>query len=304
METPSAPRPGSSLHVKDSAPRAEPAASDGQGQDGTDVTSNFGRVAEPGLQRQVLEVLASARRYNEWIASLALPHLGGDPIEIGSGLGDQATFWLRSGVRALTLSDSDARSVAYLAQRFSAQKHVVVRLLDITDAEPAEHSTAVAINVLEHTLEDQRALRALGQLVRPGGRVVVFVPAFEFAMSRFDREIGHVRRYTKATLIEAFIAAGIQPVDCRYINAPGLIAWMAMMKLLRRSPADGRLVRLWDAAVVPITRAVEARWQPPFGQSVLGVGLAHINGSSSHWDGQPVATKPGSRQDRRPGCRE
>ncbi len=38
------------------------------------------------LQHRVLEALESARNYNAWIASLALPYLGDDPIEVGSGL--------------------------------------------------------------------------------------------------------------------------------------------------------------------------------------------------------------------------
>jgi hypothetical protein len=37
-------------------------------------------------------------------------------------------------------------------------------------------------------------MRAAHHLVRPGGTVVIFVPAFQFAMSRFDRSVGHVRR--------------------------------------------------------------------------------------------------------------
>ena len=274
MEAHATPRFGSGLPVSGSVTPIAPDEYDGRGHDGSIGSLLSARLPEPELQRRVLEVLSAARRYNDWVASLALPHLGDDPIEIGSGLGDQAAVWLRSGVRTLTLSDSDADSVAYLSKRFSAQGHVAVRQLDITSAEPGEHSAAIAINVLEHTTDDVSALRALRALVRPGGRVVIFVPAFELAMSKFDREIGHVRRYTKATLLDTFEGAGVSPMECRYINGPGLIAWIVMMKLLRRSPADGPLVRLWDAAVVPITRTVEARWKPPFGQSVLGVGIA------------------------------
>lgn len=235
-------------------------------------TSTNERHVEPDLQRRVLEVLSSAKRYNAWIASLALPYLGDDPIEVGSGLGDQAALWLEWGVPRLTVSDSDEDSVDYLDERFSPGGRVAVQRLDITKSDRGGHSAAVAINVVEHTTDDVGALNALAHLVRPGGHIVVFVPAFEFAMSKFDRDIGHVRRYSRATMLNAFTGAGIDPVECRYINAPGLIAWLLMMKLLRRSARDGLLVRIWDTTVVPTTRLVEGRWTPPFGQSILAVG--------------------------------
>ena len=104
-----------------------------------------------------------------------------------------------------------------------------------------------------------------------GGEISVVVPAFGFAMSRFDREIGHHRRYTVTSLAAAFGSAGLEPVDVRYVNAPGLVAWTVGMRLLRRRPREGIVLQAWDRAVVPLTRAVEARFRPPFGQSVLGV---------------------------------
>ena len=58
------------------------------------------RDAQPhyDLQLEVLETLADARNYNDWVSSLAFPYLGDDPLEIGSGLGDQAALWLERGL--------------------------------------------------------------------------------------------------------------------------------------------------------------------------------------------------------------
>ena len=57
-----------------------------------------------------------------------------------------------------------------------------------------------------------------------------------------------------------------------YVNAPGLLAWFAGMRVLRMTPQDGPTVRLWDRFVVPAARAVEGRVRLPFGQSVFAVG--------------------------------
>jgi SAM-dependent methyltransferase len=230
------------------------------------------------LQLSTLEALASARRYNSWIAALALPHLGDHPIEIGSGLGDQAHLWLEAGLGRITLSDLERRSVDALQARFRHDDRVDVRLLDLATCEPGDYSAVVAVNVLEHIVGDRAALAAAARLVRPGGKVIVFVPAFPMAMSRFDRDIGHIRRYRRRTLTARLLEVGLRPSTVHYVNAPGLLAWMVMMKVLRGRPQEGLGLRLWDDLVVPITRRVEQRVRPPFGQSLLAVGIA--DGSS------------------------
>jgi SAM-dependent methyltransferase len=223
------------------------------------------------LQHSVLEALESARNYNDWVASLVLPYLGDDPLEIGSGTGVYAELWLAKGVDRLTVSDLDPELVERLRERFAGDPRVRVARLDLLDAPSAEHSAVVALNVLEHVEDDVEGLRAASRLVRPDGAVAVFVPAFPFAMSRFDRAIGHHRRYTLATARSAFERAGLELQELRYVNAPGLVAWTVGMRLLGLSPREGPLLRAWDGVVVPPARALERHVRMPFGQSVLAV---------------------------------
>lgn len=172
----------------------------------------------------------------------------------------------------MTVSEVDRELVDRLRHRFAGDERVVVRELDVLSASPAQHSALVAVNVLEHIADDVGALRAAARLVRPGGAIVTFVPAFEFAMSRFDRALGHCRRYTVETARQAFTDAGLAAEEIRYVNAPGLVAWTIWMRLLGMTPRDGIVLRGWDRAVVPAARWLEERRRPPFGQSVLAVG--------------------------------
>ena len=224
------------------------------------------------LQHSVLEALESAQNYNAWTASLVLPYLGDDPLEIGGGTGTNAKRLLEAGLPRLTVSEADPELVERLHERFAGDGRVTVLDLDLLEARHGEHSAVVAFNVLEHIEDDVAALRSAARLVRPGGAVVLFVPAFGFAMGRFDREIGHYRRYTKASAARALADAGIQVEELRYVNAPGLAAWTVGMRLLRLRPRDNRVLRAWDRTVIPVTRRLETRVHPPFGQSLLAVG--------------------------------
>jgi SAM-dependent methyltransferase len=224
------------------------------------------------LQSFTLESLTSAVNYHRWVTDLLAPYLGDDPLEIGSGLGDYARTWLDDGLAKVTVSDLDPHRLQLLRERFAADPRASVEQIDVFTAAPARHSSAVAVNVLEHIQDDSGALSGMARLVAPGGVVAVFVPAFPFAMSRFDREVGHFRRYRAASLSQAFETAGLRVERLHYVNAPGLFAWFAGMRLLRMTPQDGVTVRLWDRFVVPVARAVEGRVRPPFGQSLLAVG--------------------------------
>jgi hypothetical protein len=99
----------------------------------------------------------------------------------------------------------------------------------------------------------------------------VFVPAFEMAMSNFDREVGHVRRYTRRSLSTTFEAAGLELDAIHYVNSLGLVAWITGMRLLGRRPMSGEALRRWDSMVIPRLRRLEQRREPPFGQSLFAV---------------------------------
>ena len=225
---------------------------------------------ETQLQSDVLEDLRGARHYRQWLVRLVSPSLGDDPIEIGSGIGDYA-MELAAGRRSYTATEPDPDRFAVLADRFADDPVVRVRQLGLPADQTGDHSAVVMLNVLEHIEHDVAALRSAAGLVRPGGAVVVFVPAFNGAMSRFDRLIGHHRRYTKRSLGEALTAAGLPIEQLHYVNSVGLISWFLLMRCARMIPRDGRALRLYDATVIRAVGWLERFARPPFGQSVLAV---------------------------------
>lgn len=228
------------------------------------------------LQSDVLEDLSDAHRYRRWLADLARPYLGEHPIEIGSGTGDYALEWAE-GVRRFTATEADEHRFASLCARFGDHPVITPSWLLLPHEENPHrphherHTAALAYNVLEHIPDDVAALRDMARLVRPGGAVVLLVPAFPSAMSRFDRAVGHERRYTRASLGAALHAAELRVQELRYVNPIGLLSWYVAVKWLRRTPRNGVLLRVYDRTVVPIARLADRRLPAPFGQSVFAV---------------------------------
>jgi SAM-dependent methyltransferase len=224
-----------------------------------------------------LEGARSADNYNRWIADQFLPHVGRRVLEVGCGIGNLSEFWAD---RELFVGiDTEEFCVSKCRQRFQSRSNV--RLFqDRVGADgwverwsENKVDTVLAVNVLEHIRDDLAALRGWRSIVEAGGggTIGIFVPAFEFAYSWFDRRYGHFRRYTKESLRDKLLDAGLEIQTLRYFNMPGLAAWWATFVLLRQKDAIRGEVGLYDRLVVPLFRRIEERITPPFGNSIVAV---------------------------------
>jgi SAM-dependent methyltransferase len=222
------------------------------------------------VQSEVLEGLAMAVNHRRWFVELALEHLGDHPIEIGSGLGDYALEWAPHFER-FTATEADPDRLLLLKERLAAHGNVEVRQMLLPTDEENVYTGAVSYNVLEHIEDDAAALRSMARLVRPGGAVVLIVPAFPFAMSPVDVATGHFRRYTRQSMATALHAAGLRVERLRYVNALGLIGYYLATSLFKLTPKEGPMVKFYDRFVLPATKGAERVVRTPFGQSVFAV---------------------------------
>jgi SAM-dependent methyltransferase len=255
----------------DSSQRPEPAAS------GSDSPAP-GTGAYTAATGRQLEQRGDQKNYKRYQYNLIAPHCGPEMLEVGAGNGDfSAQFTDR---RRLVVTDVDPDAVAAMGRRFADRPQVHAQVLDLAalTVEQADElaaaqgllDTVLAINVLEHVEDHVTALQALSRLVRPGGTVVMWVPGYQQLYGDFDRAVGHVRRYTPVTLAAAAGEAGLDVEVCRPVNLLGGIAWWAAVRKGGTGSPKPALVKIYDTAVVPVTRILD-KTPIPFGQTVLGV---------------------------------
>lgn len=86
--------------------------------------------------------------------------------------------------------------------------------------------------MIEHIDDDRMAVERLGHLARPGGFVIVSVPALPEFFTEFDEIQGHRRRYIDATLRAAFEGTGLDVVRVFWWGS-----WMVpILRWQRRKP--------------------------------------------------------------------
>jgi SAM-dependent methyltransferase len=233
------------------------------------------RGTEVSPQEEILWALEEkAPRYNEWLLSRALPHLGGHVLEIGAGIGTFSLLLATHGIRVSAL-EPDEELADVLEERASDLAGIDVLRGDIEGFavdRPAEpFDSVICFNVLEHIPDDHRALGDIYESLAPGGKMVLWVPAFESLYGKFDQQIGHYRRYRHNQLLALVHKVGFQKVSARYTNMPGFFAWWLVVRLLGRAPTSGRLASIYDRYFFPVISRVERFVRPPLGQSLLVV---------------------------------
>ncbi|HEX6521593.1 MAG TPA: methyltransferase domain-containing protein [Streptosporangiaceae bacterium] len=140
----------------------------------------------------------------------------------------------------------------------------------------------IAAEVLEHVLDDQRAMSELARVLRPGGLAAITVPAFFpericWALSSEYHEVpgGHVRIYTRVELEAKLARAGLEPRW--HHHAHGLHSpywWLKCAVGVGKDdhPLASAYHRLlvWDIMKRPwITRTAERALNPVIGKSLV-----------------------------------
>ncbi len=219
-----------------------------------------------------LEVTACLDNYYTWILEWFRPHLGGHVVELGAGVGGVSERLL-THVDRLDLIEPSPNLVAELERRFDGDERVTIipgtleqRLGEVPSA---SRDVAVLVNVLEHIEDDRAALADLARILRPGGRLLVFVPALRFLFSDFDRLVGHHRRYRRGELSDKVAATGLEVTVSRYLDILGIAPWWVFCTVGRSTRLDSGLAAAYDRFGVPLTRAIERMLTPPVGKNVL-----------------------------------
>lgn len=220
-----------------------------------------------------LDLLSDTYNYNHWIYSLLRPWLGERVAEVGSGPGNITRFLLdRSHLVCIEPHEAYRQALEHLAE---VHRNLSVFAGDDSLLEDPRISgqgidTVICVNVLEHIENHERALSRFHAVLRDGGRLLLYVPACNWALGEIDRGLGHFRRYGRRQLIRLGEEAGFRIARCRYVNFLGLWGWWWAARVRKEAVIDPRKARVMDRAA-PYLSALERIFPPIIGQSLLMV---------------------------------
>ena len=216
-----------------------------------------------------------ADNYNRWMLQIFSPFIGNDLLEIGTGYGNFRKYLPL--LNQYVSIDVDAEVIARAQEMDKNAVYLAVDMADTGTIEKLEKfnfDTILCVNVLEHIKNDEQAIDNMLSLLKSGGHLLLFVPAFPALYSSMDKLAGHYRRYVKKNIRKLMDRPDCHIDRLEYFNPIGGIGWW-FNKLLHHDDIDSKgvnmQVKFFDYFLVPISKKVNLVTKSFFGQSLVCV---------------------------------
>jgi SAM-dependent methyltransferase len=191
-----------------------------------------------------------------WLRSAG--RLGDEIFNIGCGFGDFTAMAADSGAR---VRGFEPDPVAYRHAAASCPRGCTVEPLGLADIPGKQIAPVIVMHdVLEHIGDDAQAAADLFRLLKPDGLLVLSVPALPLLFGYHDEQLGHYRRYTRATLVST-LEEHFEIDRIRYYGMT-LIPLALWMSRIRRQPYSSGTASPLLAAFDAACRVEERIWTP------------------------------------------
>jgi SAM-dependent methyltransferase len=205
-------------------------------------------------------------------------HVKGRTLEIGSGVGTISSLFVNHRM-PLCLSDYHEGYCRLLRNRFASEPTIdAIFNIDLVDKNfDTTHArllgtfdTIFALNVIEHIGDDRQAVENCHKMLAPGGRLILLMPSYPALYNRFDKELGHCRRYTGRTM-QDLLSTRFRVTQIKHFNLAGIFGWFLFGTVLhRKNITKGQMTTFDDW--VPLFRLADKITGNKIGLSVIGIG--------------------------------
>ena len=225
----------------------------------------------PGKELALFE---DATNWKQYLARLILPLLRGRVLESGAGIGGTTQQLNKNVANEWVILEPDLSMYQVLQERISnglLPKNCLLKTGTIIELDKADlYDCIIYIDVLEHISDDAREIEIASRHMKPGGYLIVLSPAFNFLLSKFDKSVGHYRRYTKKTL-EALRPTSLSTEKLMLLDSAGFFASLANKLFLKQSYPTRKQVQWWDKRLIPVSKITDRIFFYSLGKSILAV---------------------------------
>lgn len=221
-----------------------------------------------------LERMDTATNYNAWLGRKFKAHLGRRVLEIGAGIGT-ITEQIQEGRELVVALEVEDFYIRKLTERFANVPHVRPYLSDVALADwqslkKERLDSIVLSNVLEHIPDDGAAVRRFAEILEPGGRVVILVPAIQELFGSMDEAVGHYRRYSPDSLRSVLQNNGLVVEHLEWMNLAGIPGWFLNGRVFKRRAVPALQLKIYDT-IAPLLARAESFVRLPIGMSLFTV---------------------------------
>lgn len=158
-----------------------------------------------------------------------------DSLILDAGCGTGGTIRFFDGRAKLIGVDNNPDAIEF--SRTKAGNDVRCSDLAALPFEDYKFAFVLALDVLEHVKEEEKALSEIRRVLRGNGKLIVTAPAHQWLFSTHDIALSHLRRYGREELREKIEAAGFRILKISYFNS-FLFPAISLARLVKKAVRD------------------------------------------------------------------
>lgn len=221
-----------------------------------------------------LELFSNAVNWKNYWSKELKSYLGLNILEVGAGIGATARIFRNIQCErwvALEPDESLAAQARFAAAAGEYQKNLKIQVGTTKDLDSHQlFDTILYIDVLEHIADHKEELTRAAKHLLPEGRIIVLSPAHQWLFTPFDRAVGHVRRYNRASLLSAK-PDHLSVERIFYLDSVGMMASLGNRLILRSSMPSLSQIKIWDDWMIPASVVMDKLFCNTIGKSIVGV---------------------------------
>ena len=222
-----------------------------------------------------LQLFAKAQNWKTYWMTKAAPYIKGKVLEVGAGIGTNTNLLLKQqkAINKWVCLEPDLVLANEIKRNVDQKELHKLEVYDkyLTNFHAQETFDCILyIDVIEHIKDDHAELERAKNLLKPGGYLIILVPALESLYSEFDKTIGHFRRYDKKQLAKE-VGQDLIKEKLMYLDTLGMLASKANKWILKQPYPFEKQIHFWDSYIIPCSKPLDKLLGYKMGKSLLGI---------------------------------
>ncbi len=220
----------------------------------------------PGIE---LENFDKAVIWRKYIYLLIKKYISNNTLEVGAGIGSFTKNYQKK-IKNVTLSETDKSNFNLLLEKFKNKNNIKI-INSLTKQINDSFNTILYLNVLEHIEEDTEEINQALKKLKTNGYLIILVPAHNELYSKFDKAIGHIKRY-KTDFFKSLKLDNAEVVELYYLDCLGYFLYYLNKMFFKEETYPTKLkIFIWDKLFTPFSVILDKFSNYKFGKNALCV---------------------------------
>jgi len=213
-----------------------------------------------------LKYFDTAYNFRNYQLKLIKDFLSGDLAEVGPGRGE-FVYYYQKYIRSIKLIEPDKKHFNILKKKHK-KKNIKVENNTINKIK-GKFQTIIYFDVLEHIKNDLKEVREAKKKLYKNGLLIFSVPAYQIFYNKFDKSIGHFKRYNKDDFRKISLETNLKIEKILYYDSIGLFLLMInkLFNLSNNKNLKNSII-IWNF-LIPISKFIDFITLNKFGKSLL-----------------------------------